>query len=138
MAKRGRKAKATPDAPDEFPVPVTLNVDEAREFRRLTGACREAGTLAKADVRLIEAAARTLVLLDRAHEELGGSELTLEAANGTMMPHPLLGVINAQTMRARGLLKDLGLTPGSAKSGGAANGKSEGDGRWGDLLSVTG
>ncbi|SIO60172.1 phage terminase, small subunit, putative, P27 family [Singulisphaera sp. GP187] len=151
MAKRGRKAAPSPVVPDEIEAPATLNAAEVREFQRLVGACREAGTLVKADVRLIEATARTVCLLERAHDELSqvgapdkdaaqpASKLTLFAANGTPMPHPLLGIISAQTMRLRGLLKDLGLTPGlSAKSRGGSNGKPEGDGRWGDLLSVTG
>lgn len=135
MAKRGRKAAKSPDAPDEIIAPSTLNAAEEREFRRLVDACREAGTLARADARLIEDAAKMQVLLDRAREELGSGPMTLKAANGTLMPHPMIAVIGSYSMRLRGLRKDLGLTSSPSKSNDKP-GKPEGDGRWGDLLSV--
>lgn len=137
MAKRGRKAQRPPEVPDDVAVPSALNAAQAREFRRVVEACREAGSLARADARLIEDASRMQVLLDRAHEELGSGSMVLEAANGTAMPHPMIAVIGSLSMRLRGLRKDLGLTSNPSKSNDKAGG-DKGDGRWGDLLSVTG
>jgi hypothetical protein len=52
------------------------------------------------------------------------------------MPHPMLGVINVQTMRLRGLLADLGLTAASSKLGGGSDAKAED--KWGGLLDAVG
>jgi P27 family predicted phage terminase small subunit len=144
MAKRGpkrrtaaqtRKAASTRSRLSALTPPAKLTGAQRVAFRRLVGAIRAAGTADRVDVELVVATARTLVLLDQAHKELDGESLTLEAANGTAMPHPLLGVINAQTMRLRALLADLGLTPASAKLGGAATGDDQAD-EWSGILSV--
>ena len=119
-------------------VPDALSVDERAEYLRLVEALRAVGTHDRCDVRLVEAAARTIVLIERAHAELGKSkDLTLPTTNGMLMPHPMLGVIATQTMRLRGLLRDLGLTPESARLGKGGARKGEGN-KWEGLISDAG
>lgn len=136
-AKRGPKSKRG-KAVDlgDVEVPDGLSEAETAEFTRLVGAIKTTGTFGRCDVRLIEAAARTQVLIDRAYAELGTSDLTIEAANKTAMPHPMLGVINSLTMRLRGLLGDLGLTPKTSNLGGGDDAKA--DDRWNGVLNVAG
>lgn len=134
--KRGPKKRPEKPVRGEIDPPKGMNAAEQTEFARLVEAMRNLGTLRRSDVRLIEATARTVVLLDRAHKELGKGKLTETAANGTPMPHPMLAVINSQTMRLRGLLRDLGLTPASSKLG--TVGTTSGDDRWDGVLNVAG
>lgn len=135
VAKRGIKSKAgTGRLALEIEPPPGLTDAELAEFIRLIDAMREIGTADRTDVNLVAATARTQVILDRAYLELNSAEkLTQIAANGTQMPHPMLAVINAQTMRLRGLLADLGLTPATNKLGhGKQTVKTES--KWGDLI----
>lgn len=138
MARRGPKPKRTGGASwGDFEPPKNLDAVARAEFGRLTGALAAVGTLDRTDPRLVVAAARTHALLERAHAELaeGGGKLTLTAANGTLMAHPLLGVVGNLTLRVKSLWYDMGLTPASAKLGTAAPGD---DGEWAGLLSVHG
>jgi P27 family predicted phage terminase small subunit len=137
MPKRGPKAKYVGPSKSKVAAPEGLNAEEAREFKRLVEALRSRGTLERCDVRLIEAASKTFVLLGRAHDELGHEPLTSEAANGTPMPHPMIGVINSLTMRLRGLLGDLGLTPKTSGLGDAP-GDAGAEDHWDGVLNVAG
>lgn len=151
-AKRGRKAaRGKGFVAKDVPLPPGLDAEEAEEFARVVEAVRAIGTLGRCDIRLIEATARTSVLIRRAYAELAQAKpatdgdtsrdaaegiyrLTLRAANGTPMPHPMIGVINSQTMRLRGLLADLGLSPKTAKLGGGPESKP--DAKWEGILGV--
>lgn len=142
MAKRGPKPAATPEPrPDGGPLwegygpPADLTDAGRREFDRLVSALAHAGTLDRTDPQLVASAARTHDLIERAAAEIGSGALAFPSSNGTMMPHPLLSVLNTLTMRSKTLLAEMGLTPrgrgGSAKAADDAN-------PWGDLLGVAG
>jgi hypothetical protein len=88
----------------------------------------------KTDPALVVAAARIHSMLERAHRELGQDDLTIVAANGTLCAHPLVGVINTLTQRARALWADMGLTPKTSKLTDPGD-KGDVNG-WNDLLVV--
>jgi P27 family predicted phage terminase small subunit len=119
MAKRGPKSKKPPArakaAPPAYTLPVTSLVgDELAEFERIIAALHTAGLADRNDIRLVESAARTHVLLLRAAEELASAEsLTDVAANGTAMPHPMVAVVDRLTSQLSRLYRLLGLTSAS-------------------------
>lgn len=137
MAKRGPKVRSTTAKLPLVDVPEGLTPEERCEFVRLTEATRAAGTLDRCDVRMIQAAARCSVMIDRAQAELAKGPLTLPTNNGMLMPHPMIAVIATQTMRLRGLWRDLGLTPESARLGKGGARKGEGN-KWEGLISDAG
>src|SRR5262245_10057485 len=116
--KRGRKPRPVRRIGEVKP-PRGLSAAEKREFLRLIEAMRERGTLEKADVRLVEAAARCAVLLARAYRQVPTGALVIVAGNGMECAHPIIGVINVQTQRLRNLMHDLGLSTAGRIRGGA-------------------
>jgi P27 family predicted phage terminase small subunit len=136
VAKRGPKVRQKGRATGEIEIPEGLDEPGRVEFLRLVEQVRARGTLDRIDVQLLVATARTVVLLEKAHAELGAGALTKKSGDGTPMPHPMLNVINVQTMRLRGLLNDLGLTPKTSKLGDAPAKKAENP--WEGLLNVAG
>jgi P27 family predicted phage terminase small subunit len=98
-----------------FAPPIDFAGEALAEYTRLVGVLDRVGTLRKTDPRIVVAAARTHALIERATAELAGDTLTLQAANGTAMPHPMLAVLNTLTMRLTRLWSDMGLTPASAR-----------------------
>jgi P27 family predicted phage terminase small subunit len=129
--QRGPKAKNPAPAPaglwEGFDPPADLDAEARAEFARLTVALQQVGTAGRTDPRLVVAAARTHSLIEKAHAELaeGLGKLTQVAANGTLMPHPMIAVLNSLTMRLKALWHDLGLTPASAKLGSAPADEAE-------------
>lgn len=112
------------------------DADDARfraEFDRLTCNLRSAGTLERTDPSLVVAAARLHVLIEGAWQDIRRDGMTLHAPNGVVMAHPMLGTLNTLTMRQRGLLNDMGLTPASSK---LAEPAVPDDGGWEGLLDV--
>lgn len=132
-AKRGPKPRRDAIA---YPTPASepggLTGAERAEFRRLQAAMESLGTFDKTDVSLVEAAARTSVLLRRAYAALGEAPLVVEAANKTLMPNPNLKIIAMFSALLRRLLADLGLTPKSARLGDGEGARH--DARWGGLI----
>lgn len=137
MAKRGPKVRTKQPSTLAVETPKGLDADERAEFVRLVEALRARGMLERCDVRLIESAARTILVVRRAHKELGAGPYTLETPNGTQFPHPMLGVLRVQSMLLRGLLADLGLSPKTSKLG-EKPGEKKADDPWEGLLNVAG
>lgn len=133
VPKRGPKPKKKPAPADPwagFKPPANLDAEAKAEYARLKLVLQRVGTAATTDPRIVVAAARTHSMLEKAHQELAETftearlgrdaafgNLTQIAANGTLMPHPMIAVISNQTLRLKALWNDLGLTPGSAKLG---------------------
>jgi P27 family predicted phage terminase small subunit len=139
LPKRGPKPKKSAARPAAAPKPspaTRLVGDELEEFERIVAALESAGLADRNDVRLIESAARTHVLLLRAADELAAAEaLTDVAANGTAMPHPMVSVCDRLTSQLSRLYRLLGLTAAS-RSRPAAPTKIED--HWEGLLGVVG
>ena len=132
MARRGPKSRpaASVDLWEDFEAPHGLDPRVLAEFRRLETNLQRNGTKARTDPSLAIEAARIRVLLEMAHDELAGG-LTTEASNGTPMSKPAVAQVNSLTMRLRGLLNDMGLTPrlGEARRGARRRGSQEQVGR---------
>jgi len=139
--KRGPKPNRRPRverAAAAAEAPAKLTGEERREFARLAAALRERGTLGLADVEILVATARLIVVLDRIFERLNTEDLVALASNDTEYAHPLLSAVNSMTMRLRGLLNDLGLTPAGKRAGKVeASGPAEED-AWSKALAVVG
>ena len=119
-----------------FSPPADLSAVARAEFDRLSDALSSTGALDRTDPRIVVSAARTHDLIERAFAELGDYKLTEASANGTLMPHPMLGVLNTLTMRLRRLWADMGLTPATSKLGTPKDASQANP--WGDLLNVAG
>jgi P27 family predicted phage terminase small subunit len=140
--RRGPKPKkavrAAVDPWPGFAPPSDLDSETFREFARLSGELRAKGVIDKTDPRLVVATARTHSLIEKAAAELTakGVKLTQTASNGTLMPHPMVAVLDKLHQRLRGLLADMGLSPKTAR---LTDPKSETQSNpWGDLLNVVG
>jgi len=137
--KTSRNTKAKPvKAQAEYQVPASLDAVGKQEFKRLMGLLKARGTFEQTDLRMIEEAAAAvseLVLMRAAIAEQG---MTIEAANGTLIPHPLLGMVNRSSSRLRGLLNDLGMSPKHSRHGGQTAGTSSTSDPWDGLLGVVG
>lgn len=148
MARRGPKAKTAANSPaarggavDWRGVEPSAHLSGAAraEFLRLVELLDGAGTLGRTDPRLVELYAVNYDLLCRARDELDRDGLTQANAKGTLVPHPMIAVLNSATIRLRGLIADLGLTPATSRhSGEGRHNQEEGDNPWAGLLSVTG
>lgn len=142
MPRRGQKPKpkATVSATAwaSFAPPDDLDDVARAELERLIAHLDAKGVLAKTDPRLAIATARTHALIEQAAGELfaPGVTLTQEAANGTLMPHPMIAVLDKLHQRMRGLLADMGLSPKTARLTEPKGADS--DDSWGDMLSVAG
>jgi P27 family predicted phage terminase small subunit len=145
MAKRGVKARTPENSPKKKagtargainPPPHLTDVARS-EYRRLAGILKSAGTLDRTDTRLIEMYAVNYALLRRAEEDLDRDGPTHETPRGAFIAHPMIAVMNAATIRLRGIIADLGLSPASSRHGGTGE-TEEDDDSWGDLLSITG
>ena len=140
MATRGRKAKTAatsrPKAGETPPIPIPFHL-EGRvrdEYLRVAAMLRESGKLEGTDTRLIELYAINYDLVRTAKEEIDRDGMTFTTERGAITAHPMIGVMNAATIRLRGLIADLT----SVKAGAGSGDKSGGDGRWDGLLSITG
>jgi P27 family predicted phage terminase small subunit len=121
-ARTGRNTKQAPVSGCSVTAPAHLSDVERAEFDRLAAKLDAVGLLSKADVRTIESAARVQTLIERAAAQLSGLDdegqpvrLTETAANGTLMPHPMIGVVRQLTEQHNRLMNTLGLTPASSK-----------------------
>jgi P27 family predicted phage terminase small subunit len=146
MAKRGVKARtALNSRPSKLKgsTGATTNPpahlrDVARdEYIRLAKILEGVGALDRTDARLIELYAVNYSLARQASDELERDGPTMTMPKGGIAAHPMIGVLNAATIRLRGLISDLGLAPNSYKHAGTS-GDESGEGEWGGLLSVTG
>ncbi|MFO0957490.1 MAG: phage terminase small subunit P27 family [Isosphaeraceae bacterium] len=122
MAKSGPKARTTSNSAGKKVAgplwaghrpPAHLSEGALAEFHRVVGALGIVGTLDKTDPRMVELYAINYDLVHRAHRQIDADGLTVETAEGRPILHPLMGVINAATIRLRGLMNDMGLTPAS-------------------------
>ena len=120
-----------------YPVPRSLDDRGREEFRRLVGALKARGTLDRADIRVVELAAAAYSELLTMQGQVRADGMTCKAANGTLIPHPLLGMVGRTATRLRGHLNDLGLSPKSSKHGGQTVGQAPSD-EWEGLLNVVG
>ena len=133
--KRGPKpnlaAKSRPKPVNTLTIPDHLTGRVRDEYARVAERLQQAGKLDATDPRLIELYAVNYDLVRQAKEELDRDGLTFSTDKG-VYPHPMVGVLNAATIRLRGLIADLeGVKATDAKAPG-------GESRWGGLLSVTG
>jgi P27 family predicted phage terminase small subunit len=138
--RTGRNTAQPASGPVSVSPPSHLSGPEAEEFRRVASKLEAVGLLGKADVRTIEAVARCQVMIERASVELGSApSLTETAANGTLMPHPMLGVIRQQVEQQNRLMGTLGLTPASSKLQTKSEDAGKADDPWAGLgLGVAG
>jgi P27 family predicted phage terminase small subunit len=144
--KRGVKPRTPANTPKKpagtakgSAVPPAHLKDEARiAYQRLAGVLKAAGTLDRTDSTLIEMYAVNYALLRKAEGELGGDKLTVKTKRGAVFAHPMIAVMNSTTIRLRGIIADLGLSPASSRYGGDGDNTGEDEDEWGDLLSFTG
>lgn len=146
MSKRGPKARNASNARPKHPggidwskvsAPEGLSDGAAREWARLVRLLRSMGSLERTDPMAVEALAVNVDLLRRCREAVDLEGLVVPIGDdGRVMAHPLLQVVNQATLRLRGLLADLGLTPASNRHAGKASGGGSDDNKWGGLLSL--
>jgi P27 family predicted phage terminase small subunit len=122
----------------EYPVPASLDDVGKQEFVRLMGLLQSRGTLEQTDLRVIEEAAAAVSELVVMRASIADQGMTITAANGTLIPHPLLGMVNRTSSRLRGLLNDLGMSPKHSRHGGQASSSSNTSDPWDGLLGVVG
>src|SRR4051812_18376842 len=121
MSKRGVKARTPENSPKKragvakgSAVPPAHLTGEARAaYQRLAGVLKAAGTLDRTDSTLIEVYAINYALLRKAGDELGRDKLTVTTKRGAVFAHPMIAVMNSTTIRLRGIIGDLGLSPAS-------------------------
>lgn len=134
--KRGPKPKKAPISQgkpvETLTIPEHLTGRVREEYARVAERLHQAGKLDATDPRLIELYAVNYDLVRAAKDELDRDGLTFSTEKG-IYPHPMVGVLNAATIRLRGLIADLeGVKPsGDTKP-------TQGESRWAGLLSVTG
>lgn len=134
--KRGPKPKKAPISRgkpvETLTIPEHLTGRVREEYARKAEELHRAGKLEAADIRLIELYAVQYDLARTAQEELDRDGLTFKTERG-LQPHPMLGVLNAATIRFRGLSADLDAVKPSKTAE-----PTQGESRWAGLLSVTG
>jgi P27 family predicted phage terminase small subunit len=130
VTARSQRKTAAPTPPEY------LGKEAREEYRRLVGVLLAAGSLDQTDSRLIEAYAIQVSMLRDAHRAIAKDGAYIEGSHGGTVAHPATNVINTATMRIKGIIEALGLTPASAKHGGANIEPAED--KWGGLLGVTG
>jgi phage terminase small subunit len=116
--RRGPKPRtpsAAPSGPsydlwEGFQADPTMSPAVAAEFNRLKSSCRHFGTLHATDPAILEMAAHTIDLLNRAHAQVKADGLVLTNAKGVRCAHPLLAVIANLVGTQRALWKTMGLT----------------------------
>jgi len=111
---------------DSLESPTDLTPRAQREYRRLLGMLRAAGTLERVDLGIVAEAARVLDLLDRAYPE-AGQELDPKA----------VGMICRLTAQRRGLLRELALTLQPSRTMFHAKAKPAKSDKWSGLLKVS-
>lgn len=146
MAKRGPKARTAANSGaksgagglwvDVRP-PSGLSDGALAEYSRLVGILKAVGTLERTDPRMVELYAINYDLIRRATEQIDCEGLTTETAEGRAIAHPLLSAINTATIRLRGLMNDMGLTPSSSKLTDTIAEAKPSD-PWAGILNVTG
>jgi P27 family predicted phage terminase small subunit len=121
-AKRGPKAKTAQNSkrkpaakPAKVVPPAHLTPEERDTFKAVATKLRAFGVLERTDPTLIELYAVNYQLLCQAREAVGVDGLTSTTRFGSLSAHPLLNVIAQTTVRLKGILNDLGLTPAAAK-----------------------
>lgn len=125
MSKRGPKVKTAANSPmfgagsaviswDDVEPPDGLS-DVAREaWDHVVGLLRKAGTLEKTDPRLVELYAVNADLVRRGYQEVDRDGMTFATKGGAFKPHPSLAVINQASIRLKGIIGEMGLSPASA------------------------
>lgn len=129
VTARSRRESTAPNPPEY------LTKEAREEYGRMVGVLLAAGTLEQTDTRLIEAYAIQVSMLRDAHRAIAKDGAYIEGSHGGTVAHPATNVINTATMRLKGIIHDLGLSPASARHGGANVEPSED--KWGGLLGVT-
>jgi P27 family predicted phage terminase small subunit len=93
------------------PPPRTLATEARPIWRRLAAACVGIGTLAAADVPLLELLVHTLHAEAEARATLAKDGVTTTAGSGGQKKHPACSVAETARAQAVGMMRELGLTP---------------------------
>lgn len=139
MARRGPKPKTAQVCRPKkgqtgaASVPAHLTGAAREEYARVALRLRDVGALAKHDSRLIEAYAEAHALRLKAWAQLESDGITVKTEGGRAMAHPAFALWRESATRQKILSVALGLGGGEqiVEAG-------DGEGAWGDLLSITG
>ena len=135
---RNTKRKASPKPAKAVP-PAHLTADERAVFLAVVAKLIAFGVLERTDPTLIELYAVNYALLVKAKDAVAKEGLTTKTRFESLAPHPLLNVISQTTVRLKGILNDLGLTPAASKLAAPEgdDGEKAAD-PWAGLLNVVG
>ena len=86
------------------------------EYSRLCNELDQGGKLAATDPRVIELAAMNYDLARSAYDQIQADGCSVESDRGNLAEHPAVKTLNAATIRYKGLMVELGLTPASRKA----------------------
>jgi P27 family predicted phage terminase small subunit len=143
MAKRGRKtvvksASRKPVARPGLACPAHLTGEASVAWAHIVRLLSEAGTLEITDPTLIEVYAVNVQMLRQAYDSLLKDGVSEYSPHGTRA-NPACGIINAATVRLKGVISDLGLCPAASKfSAAKTHGAGPADDKWDGLLGVVG
>lgn len=138
MATRGRKPQRATDGPipaSGWATPDYLSDRARSEFERLVGILKTAGDITRTDPRLVELYAVNYDVLVTAQAVIKEQGMTVVSDRNNISPHPLLMTINQATIRLKGIIADLGLSPAAKAASGGGTSKREKEVQgWGDLI----
>jgi P27 family predicted phage terminase small subunit len=129
-----RPARKAPSAT----APGHLSDQEKAIFRQVVAKLKGFGVLDRTDPTLIELYAVNYALLINARKEVEKDGLTSMTRFGSAAAHPMLAVMNQATIRLKGVLNDLGLTPASSKLSAPPEKGGKRNDPWEGLLNIVG